>query len=35
MIASIPFVPDVKHKAEPRDLVYSVEQVARLLEAAW
>jgi site-specific recombinase XerD len=35
MIASAPFVPDVKHKAEPRDLVYSVEQVARLLEAAW
>ncbi|MBJ6122944.1 tyrosine-type recombinase/integrase [Sphingomonas mollis] len=35
MIASAPFVPDVKNKGEPRDVVYSVEQVAQLLEAAW
>lgn len=35
MIASAPFIPDVKHKAEPRDLVYTVEQIAALLEAAW
>lgn len=35
IIASAPFVPDVKHKAEPRDLVYTVEQVAHLLEVAW
>lgn len=34
MIASAPFVPDVKHKGEPRDLVYSVDQIAALLEAA-
>ena len=28
-------VPDVREKSEPRDLVYTVEQVAALLEAAW
>jgi site-specific recombinase XerD len=35
VIASAPFVPDVKDKPEPRDLVYTVEQIAALLEAAW
>ena len=37
VIASAPFVPDVedKDKAAPKELVYSPEQVARLLEAAW
>ena len=35
MIASAPFVPDVRDKSEPRDLVYTVEQVAALLDAAW
>jgi len=35
MIASAPFVPDVREKSEPRDLVYPVEQVAAPLEAAW
>lgn len=36
-IASVPFVKDVspKDKAKPRDLVYTQEQVASLLEAAW
>lgn len=34
-IASAPFVPDVTGKPEPRDLVYSTEQVAALLDAAW
>ncbi|MDH7640466.1 tyrosine-type recombinase/integrase [Sphingomonas oryzagri] len=36
-IASAPFVPDVKahEKTEPRDLVYSVEQLAAFLEAGW
>jgi integrase len=33
-IPSAPFVPDVPKKAEPRDLIYSPEQIARLLEAA-
>lgn len=35
MIASAPFVPDVKKKSEPRELVYSINQIAALLEAAW
>lgn len=35
MIASAPFVPDVRRKPEPRELVYTVEQIAALLEAAW
>lgn len=35
LIASAPFVPNVREKSEPRDLVYTVEQVAALLEAAW
>ena len=36
LIPSAPFVPDVRstEKAEPRDLVYSIEQIAALLEAA-
>lgn len=36
MIASAPFVPDVRQfeKAAPRDIVYSVEQIAAMLEAA-
>lgn len=35
-IAAAPFIPDVeeKDKAQPKDLVYSAQQVARLLEAA-
>jgi integrase len=35
MIASVPFIPDVKSKAEPRELVYTIEQIAALLEAGW
>lgn len=37
VIASAPFVPDLdeKDKAKPKELVYTPEQVARLLEAAW
>ena len=36
LIPSAPFVPDVRstEKAEPRDLVYSIEQIAALLDAA-
>lgn len=35
-IASAPFIPDVddKHRAPPKDLVYSPAQVARILDAA-
>jgi integrase len=35
LIPSAPFIPDVREKAGPRDLVYSVEQIAAFLEAAW
>src|SRR3546814_488541 len=37
LIESAPFVKDVetKDKAKPRDVTYSMEQVAALLEAAW
>ena len=37
LISSAPFVPDVdtKDKAGPKELVYTPEQVGRLLEAAW
>ena len=35
MVASAPFVPDPKNKSEPRDLVYTVDQVAAFLDAAW
>lgn len=37
LIEAAPFVKDVdaKDKAKPRDLTYSMEQVAGLLEAAW
>lgn len=37
LIEAAPFVKDVeaKEKAKPRDLTYSMEQVAALLEAAW
>jgi len=36
VIASAPFIPDVdeREKAQPRELVYTPQQVARLLEAA-
>ncbi len=34
MIASSPFIPDVKDKGEPRDLIYTVDQIAALLEAS-
>ncbi len=37
LIASVPFVRDVdpRDKAKPRELVYTMEQVAGILEAAW
>lgn len=35
MIPSAPFIPDPENKAPPRDLVYSLEQIAAFLEAAW
>lgn len=37
LVEAAPFVKDVdaKDKAKPRDLTYSMEQVAALLEAAW
>lgn len=34
LIPSAPFVPDVHGKPEPKDLVYTMEQVAAILEAA-
>lgn len=36
-IASVPFIKDVdtKAKAKPRELTYTMEQLAALLEAAW
>jgi hypothetical protein len=33
LIASVPFIPDVKSKSEPRKLVYTIAQIAALLEA--
>ncbi len=35
LIPSAPFVPDPRNKSEPRELVYTVDQVAAFLEAAW
>lgn len=35
MITSAPLIPNVQSKGEPRDLVYTVDQIAALLEAAW
>ena len=35
IIASAPFVPDITDKPGPKSLVYSTEQVAALLKAAW
>jgi Phage integrase family len=35
LIPSAPFVPDPKNKTEPRELVYTVDQIAAFLEAAW
>lgn len=34
MIASAPFVPDIKDKPGPKELVYTVDQIAALLDAA-
>lgn len=35
MIPSAPFIPDPEGKAPPRELIYSIEQIAAFLEAAW
>ena len=34
-LANAPFIKDVANKSQPRSLVYTVEEVAALLEAAW